>query len=281
MKEQKELFDLASLECSKVTTKLYSTSFSLAIKLLNREYQDAIYSIYGFVRLADEIVDSFHNFDKAKLLNELRYSTIDALEKNISLNPIINSFQKTVKQYNIEWVLIQSFLESMEYDLNNQNCDDKTYKKYIKGSAEAVGLMCLHIFSNKNNGQYKKLKKYAESLGSAFQKINFLRDLNEDYNSLNRVYFPKLNIAEFSNDQKKVIEDDIAKDFANGLIGIKLLDTEARKGVYLAYQYYMSLFNKIKKEDASNILKTRIRVSNIKKIMILITSLIKLWFIKK
>lgn len=281
MKEQKELFDLASLECSKITTKLYSTSFSLAIKLLNREYQDAIYSIYGFVRLADEIVDSFHNFDKAKLLNELRYSTIDALEKNISLNPIINSFQKTVKQYNIEWVLIQSFLESMEYDLNNQNCDDKTYKKYIKGSAEAVGLMCLHIFSNKNNGQYKKLKKYAESLGSAFQKINFLRDLNEDYNSLNRVYFPKLNIAEFSNDQKKVIEDDIAKDFANGLIGIKLLDTEARKGVYLAYQYYMSLFNKIKNEDASNILKTRIRVSNIKKIMILITSLIKLWFIKK
>jgi phytoene/squalene synthetase len=281
MKEQKELFDLASLECSKITTKLYSTSFSLAIKLLNREYQDAIYSIYGFVRLADEIVDSFHNFDKPKLLNELRYSTIDALEKNISLNPIINSFQKTVKQYNIEWVLIQSFLESMEYDLNNQNCDDKTYKKYIKGSAEAVGLMCLHIFSNKNNGQYKKLKTYAESLGSAFQKINFLRDLNEDYNSLNRVYFPKLNIAEFSNKQKKAIEDDIAKDFANGLIGIKLLDTEARKGVYLAYQYYISLFNKIKKEDASNILKTRIRVSNTKKIMILITSLIKLWFIKK
>ena len=281
MKEQKELFDLASLECSKITTKLYSTSFSLAIKLLNREYQDAIYSIYGFVRLADEIVDSFHNFDKPKLLKELRYSTIDALEKNISLNPIINSFQKTVKQYNIEWVLIQSFLESMEYDLNNQNCDDKTYKKYIKGSAEAVGLMCLHIFSNKNNGQYKKLKTYAESLGSAFQKINFLRDLNEDYNSLNRVYFPKLNIAEFSNKQKKAIEDDIAKDFANGLIGIKLLDTEARKGVYLAYQYYISLFNKIKKEDASNILKTRIRVSNTKKIMILITSLIKLWFIKK
>jgi len=141
--------------------------------------------------------------------------------------------------------------------------------------------MCLHIFSNKNNGQYKKLKTYAESLGSAFQKINFLRDLNEDYNSLNRVYFPKLNIAEFSNKQKKAIEDDIAKDFANGLIGIKLLDTEARKGVYLAYQYYISLFNKIKKEDASNILKTRIRVSNTKKIMILITSLIKLWFIKK
>ena len=281
MKEQKELFDLASLECSKITTKLYSTSFSLAIKLLNKEYQDAIYSVYGFVRLADEIVDSFHNFDKPKLLNELRYSTIDALEKNISLNPIINSFQKTVKQYNIEWVLIQSFLESMEYDLNNQNCDDKTYKKYIKGSAEAVGLMCLHIFSNKNKGQYKKLKTYAESLGSAFQKINFLRDLNEDYNSLNRVYFPKLNIAEFSNDQKKEIEDDIAKDFANGLIGIKLLDAEARKGVYLAYQYYISLFNKIKKEDASNILKTRIRVSNIKKIMILTTSLIKLWFIKK
>ncbi|KRO70151.1 MAG: phytoene synthase [Cryomorphaceae bacterium BACL11 MAG-121128-bin16] len=276
MKNQKAIFDIVSLECSKKTTKVYSTSFSLAIRLLNKEYQNAIYSIYGFVRLADEIVDSFHDYNKPKLLNELRNSVIDGLEKNISLNPIINSFQNTVKKYNIEWPLIDSFLESMEYDLNNKNCTDKAYKRYIQGSAEAVGLMCLQIFTNNKKGQYQQLKPYAESLGSAFQKINFLRDMNEDFNTLNRVYFPNLDITTFSNTEKKIIEDDIAKDFANGLIGIKLLDKDAKKGVYLAYKYYMSLFHKIQKEDAENILKERIRISNIKKIMILISSQIEL-----
>jgi 15-cis-phytoene synthase len=276
MKNQKAIFDIVSLECSKKTTKVYSTSFSLAIRLLNKEYQNAIYSIYGFVRLADEIVDSFHDYNKPKLLNELRNSVIDGLEKNISLNPIINSFQNTVKKYNIEWPLIDSFLESMEYDLNNKNCTDKAYKRYIQGSAEAVGLMCLQILTKKKKGQYQQLKPYAESLGSAFQKINFLRDMNEDFNTLNRVYFPNLDITTFSNTEKKIIEDDIAKDFANGLIGIKLLDKDAKKGVYLAYKYYMSLFHKIQKEDAENILKERIRISNIKKIMILISSQIEL-----
>ena len=276
MKNQKAIFDIVSLECSKKTTKVYSTSFSLAIRLLNKEYQNAIYSIYGFVRLADEIVDSFHDYNKPKLLNELRNSVIDGLEKNISLNPIINSFQNTVKKYNIEWPLIDSFLESMEYDLNNKNCTDKAYKRYIQGSAEAVGLMCLQIFTNNEKGQYQQLKPYAESLGSAFQKINFLRDMNEDFNTLNRVYFPNLDITTFSNTEKKIIEDDIAKDFANGLIGIKLLDKDAKKGVYLAYKYYMSLFHKIQKEEAENILKERIRISNIKKIMILISSQIEL-----
>ena len=276
MKDKKEIFDAVSLECSKKTTKIYSTSFSLAIKLLDKEYQNAIYSIYGFVRLADEIVDSFHDYNKPKLLNELRHSTIDALEKNISLNPIINSFQNTVKRYNIEWMLIDSFLESMEYDLNNQNCTDKTYKKYIKGSAEAVGLMCLQIFTNNKEGQYQQLKPYAESLGSAFQKINFLRDMKEDYNTLNRIYFPNLDITTFSNTEKKIIEDDIAKDFTDALVGIKLLNKDARKGVYLAYKYYSSLFRKIQKTDAQNILKGRIRISNIKKMMILISSQIEL-----
>ena len=276
MKDKKEIFDAVSLECSKKTTKIYSTSFSLAIKLLDKEYQNAIYSIYGFVRLADEIVDSFHDYNKPKLLNELRHSIIDALEKNISLNPIINSFQNTVKRYNIEWMLIDSFLESMEYDLNNQNCTDKTYKKYIKGSAEAVGLMCLQIFTNNKEGQYQQLKPYAESLGSAFQKINFLRDMKEDYNTLNRIYFPNLDITTFSNTEKKIIEDDIAKDFTDALVGIKLLNKDARKGVYLAYKYYSSLFRKIQKTDAQNILKGRIRISNIKKMMILISSQIEL-----
>ena len=203
MKNQKEIFDAISLKCSKITTKEYSTSFSLAIKLLDKEYQNAIYSIYGFVRLADEIVDSFHDYNKHKLLNELRHSTINAVDENISLNPIINSFQKVVKKYKIEWDLIDSFLDSMEYDLSNKTCNKETYKKYIQGSAEAVGLMCLKIFTNKKEGQYKQLKPYAESLGSAFQKINFLRDMNEDYNALNRIYFPNLNIKTFSNNEKK------------------------------------------------------------------------------
>ena len=276
MKNQKEIFDVISLECSKKTTKIYSTSFSLAIKLLSKEYQNAIYSIYGFVRLADEIVDSFHNYDKQQLLNELRSSTIDAIEKNISLNPIINSFQHIVNKYNIEQTLIDSFLESMAYDLSNQDCNQKSYKKYIKGSAEAVGLMCLQIFTYNKKGEYEKLKTYAESLGSAFQKINFLRDMKEDYSNLNRVYFPNLDITKFDNKKKKIIEADIAKDFNNGLIGINLLDKNARKGVYLAYKYYMNLFKKIQKTDAKNILETRIRVSNLKKALILISSQIEL-----
>ena len=276
MKNQKEIFDVISLECSKKTTKIYSTSFSLAIKLLSKEYQNAIYSIYGFVRLADEIVDSFHNYDKQQLLNELRSSTIDAIEKNISLNPIINSFQHIVNKYNIEQTLIDSFLESMAYDLSNQDCNQKSYKKYIKGSAEAVGLMCLQIFTYNKKGEYEKLKTYAESLGSAFQKINFLRDMKEDYSNLNRVYFPNLDITKFDNKKKKIIEADIAKDFNNGLIGINLLDKNARKGVYLAYKYYMTLFLKIQKIEAQTILEKRIRISNMKKILILISSQIEL-----
>ena len=272
MRTQKEIFDNASLACSKKITKAYSTSFTLAIRVLGKQYRDAIYSIYGFVRLADEIVDSFHQYNKTKLLHELRHSIIDALEKKISLNPIINSFQNTVKKYNIDWVLIDSFLESMEYDLSNKTCDKESYKKYIQGSAEAVGLMCLQIFVNNKKGEYEKLKPYAESLGSAFQKINFLRDLNEDYINLNRIYFPNLNIKNFNNEGKKRIEKDIEKDFENGLIGIKLLDKEARTGVYLAYKYYIALFNKIKRKDSRLILKGRIRISNFQKIIILIST---------
>ena len=272
MSTQKQIFDHVSLACSKKITKAYSTSFTLAIRVLGKQYRDAIYSIYGFVRLADEIVDSFHQYNKEKLMHELRESTIDALEKNISLNPIIHSFQNTVKKYNIHWELIDSFLESMEYDLSNKTCDNESYKKYIQGSAEAVGLMCLQIFVNNKPGEYEKLRPYAESLGSAFQKINFLRDLNEDYTNLNRIYFPNLNIKNFNNDEKKCIEKDIEKDFEKGLIGIKLLDKEVRSGVYLAYKYYIALFNKIKLQDSQLILKGRVRISNFKKILILIST---------
>ena len=275
MSIQKTIFDEVSLSCSKITTKSYSTSFSLAIKLLNKEYRNAIYSVYGFVRLADEIVDSFHGYNKKQLLSELRYSTIEALEKKISLNPIINSFQKTVKQYNIEWHLIDSFLESMEYDLDNNKCSEKTYKKYIAGSAEAVGLMCLQIFSKNGSIRYQDLEKYARSLGAAFQKINFLRDLKDDYKNLNRIYFPDLDINNLTEKDKKLIEDDIKKDFEHAIIGIKLLNKEAKKGVFLAYKYYICLFKKIQNTSPEKILKKRIRVSNLRKIFILIYSQIR------
>ena len=207
------------------------------------------------MRLADEIVDSFHAYNKEVLLASLRKETVASIDMEISLNPIINSFQHTVREYAIEWDLIDNFLESMEYDLHNKSCTDKSYKTYIRGSAEAVGLMCLHVFTGQNKGQYETLKPYAESLGSAFQKINFLRDLADDYNSLNRVYFPNIDMNNFRDVDKQSIENDIAKDFKHALIGIHLLNKESRKGVFLAYKYYISLFNKIKEPQTSTIMK--------------------------
>ncbi len=275
MNTQKQIFDLVSLSCSENTTKSYSTSFSFAIKLLKKEYRDAIYSIYGFVRLADEIVDSFHDYDKETLLHELRNDTINALDRNISLNPIINSFQNTIKKYKIEWDLVDSFLESMEYDLSHKSCDDKSYKKYIAGSASAVGLMCLQIFNKENDISYQELKSYAESLGSAFQKVNFLRDMRADYKDLDRVYFPGLHIDTFNNDQKDLIVNDIEQEFTHALLGIKLLNKNAQQGVYLAYKYYVVLFNKIKRADSEYILKNRIRISNFSKLLITISSFIR------
>ena len=275
MNSQKELFDKLSLACSRKTTLLYSTSFSLAIKLLSKEYQKAIFSIYGFVRLADEIVDTFHDFDKKLLLKELRLETKNSINRGISLNPIINSFQNVVRKYDIEFDLIDSFLKSMEYDLDNKNCSNESYKTYIQGSAEAVGLMCLHVFCFKSSYKYEDLKPYAESLGSAFQKINFLRDLKDDYNLLNRVYFPDLDIENFTNEDKLKIESDIKDEFDHALKGILLLNKDARKGVFLAYRYYVELFKKIQKLDAQIILKQRVRISNFKKILILISSQFK------
>ena len=275
MDNQKDIFDLVSIECSKKTTVSYSTSFSFAIRLLKKEYRDAIYSIYGFVRLADEIVDSFHNYDKKTLLHELRNDMINALDRNISLNPIINSFQNTVKKYKIEWDLVDSFLESMEYDLTHNTCDDQSYKTYISGSAAAVGLMCLQVFNRDNSISYKELKSYAESLGSAFQKVNFLRDMSADYKYLNRVYFPGLNIDKFDNNQKEIIANDIEKEFAHALEGIKLLNKNAQQGVYLAYRYYLVLFERIKRTDSEYILEKRIRISNFRKALITISCFIR------
>ena len=266
----KNLFDEVSLKCSEITTKYYSTSFSLGIRLLDKEIHSPIYSIYGFVRLADEIVDSFHEFDKAKLLNEFTESTKQAIENKISLNPILNSFQEVVNKYNIEWEHIQDFLSSMESDLNQKKHDEDSYKQYIKGSAEAVGLMCLRVFCNNNNKLYNELEKYAIYLGSVFQKVNFIRDISADYNELKRVYFPKLNINEFNEEEKNKIEDDIEKEFNLALIGIKQLPKSAKKGVFLAYSYYYSLFKKIKSTPADKIMTKRIRIPNFTKFLILI-----------
>ena len=266
----KNLFDEVSLKCSEITTKYYSTSFSLGIRLLDKEIHSPIYSIYGFVRLADEIVDSFHEFDKAKLLNEFKENTKQAIENKISLNPILNSFQEVVNKYNIEWEHIQDFLSSMESDLNQKKHDEDSYKQYIKGSAEAVGLMCLRVFCNNDNKLYNDLEKYAIYLGSVFQKVNFIRDISADYNELKRVYFPQLNINEFNEEEKNKIEDDIEKEFSLALIGIKQLPKSAKKGVFLAYSYYYSLFKKIKSTPANKIMSQRIRIPNFTKFLILI-----------
>ena len=266
----KNLFDEVSLKCSEITTKYYSTSFSLGIRLLDKEIHSPIYSIYGFVRLADEIVDSFHEFDKAKLLNEFKENTKQAIENKISLNPILNSFQEVVNKYNIQWEHIQDFLSSMESDLNQKKHDEDSYKQYIKGSAEAVGLMCLRVFCNNNNKLYTDLEKYAIYLGSVFQKVNFIRDISADYNDLKRVYLPQLNINEFNEEEKNKIEDDIEKEFSLALIGIKQLPKSAKKGVFLAYSYYYSLFKKIKSTPAEKIMTKRIRIPNFTKFLILI-----------
>jgi 15-cis-phytoene synthase len=265
----KKIFDEVSLKCSEITTRYYSTSFSLGIKLLDKEIHNPIYSIYGFVRVADEIVDSFHEFDKAKLLNEFKENTKQAIENKISLNPILNSFQEVVNKYNIDWEHIQDFLSSMESDLNQKKHDEDSYKQYIKGSAEAVGLMCLRVFCNNNNKLYTDLEKYAIYLGSVFQKVNFIRDISADYNDLKRVYFPQLNINEFNEEEKNKIEDDIEKEFNLALIGIKQLPKSAKKGVFLAYSYYYSLFKKIKSTPASQIMTKRIRIPNFTKFLIL------------
>jgi phytoene synthase len=266
----KEIYDKVSLECSKLVTKSYSTSFSLGISMLDKKIQSDIYAIYGFVRLADEIVDSFHDFDKKELLIKFRKDTIEAIKNQISLNPILNSFQHVVNNYNLEWENIELFLDSMKHDLDNKEYDIESYKKYIKGSAEAVGLMCLKVFCNGNEKSYNNLKGAACTLGSAFQKINFLRDLNADYKILKRVYFPDLDIEKFNDIEKQKIELDIENEFKQALKGIKRLPSNSKMGVYLAYFYYYALFNKIKAIPANKILTKRIRISNIHKFIILI-----------
>ncbi len=271
----KETFDTISHEMSTLTTKRYSTSFSLGIKMLNPEIQKPIYAIYGFVRFADEIVDSFHSFDKSKLLADFRVQTYQAINDGISLNPILNSFQWAVNHYNIPLSLIETFLESMKMDLNKQAYDEEQYKKYILGSAEVVGLMCLKVFVNGDEQEYLRLKPSAMKLGSAFQKINFLRDLNADYKHLGRVYFPGIDMEEFNATVKQEIERDIEIDFHEGYLGIVQLPKNARFGVYLAYIYYYKLFAKIKNTPAKVILNERVRIPNNRKVGLLLSSYVR------
>ena len=271
----KQLFDELSYSVSKMTTQKYSTSFSLGILALKPSIRSAIYAIYGYVRLADEIVDSFHGYNKEKLLKRLRKETLYALNERISLNPILQSFQETVNNYKIDKELIDQFLSSMEMDLQQIEYDSDLYKTYILGSAEVVGLMCLQVFTDGNKDKYAELKPYAMKLGSAFQKINFLRDLKEDYHILGRTYFPNVDISGFDNKIKYAIEKEIEEEFDEALIGIKKLPASSIFGVYLAYKYYLSLFKKIKKKSSKEILNGRIRIANSEKAFVAFKSYIR------
>jgi phytoene/squalene synthetase len=260
------LFHEVSQDCSRITTEKYSTSFSSAIKLLHKDLRTPICNIYGFVRFADEIVDTFHGYDKAMLFEEATY---DAIERGISLNPILHSFQMTVNQYKIDHALIDAFLYSMELDLGKHTYDRAGYETYIYGSAEVVGLMCLYIFCEGNQAQYDALKPAAKSLGSAFQKVNFLRDVKADFEGLDRMYFPDCDFANFTQADKLAIEQDIQKDFDEAYAGILNLPIKARFGVYVAYKYYLSLFKKIQRLEPAHILESRIRIPDYGKAFIL------------
>jgi len=271
----KALFDSVSIRASRMTTKAYSTSFSLGILGLDKKYHDPIYAIYGFVRFADEIVDSFEGYPQKELLERFWKDTHLALDEKISLNPILNSFQQVVNTFEIDRDLIETFLKSMEMDLYKKDYDEAGYKAYILGSAEVVGLMCLKVFVDGSEERYQILKKPAMQLGSAFQKINFLRDLHADYKILGRTYFPGVDLNNFNETVKTEIEADIDIDFMAGYEGIKQLPKGARFGVYIAYVYYYSLFKKIKKTHCDIILSQRVRISNKRKYGLFVSSFVR------
>ena len=267
-----ELYDNTCLECSQLITNRYSTSFSLGIRVFDKKFRAPIYALYGFVRFADEIVDTFHDYDKGDLLKRFEEDTYRAIEEKISLNPVLHAFQKTVHEYKIERELIEAFLRSMEMDLYHDRYEDHLYKEYIYGSAEVVGLMCLRVFCEGDEALYQKLKAPACSLGAAFQKINFLRDMKSDFADRGRVYFPGVDYTKFTNQDKLDIEADIKKDFDDAYKGIVQLPKGARLGVYLAYVYYTKLFQKIRSAPASRVVEERIRVRDSRKVALLFRS---------
>ncbi len=270
-----QLFHTTSEECSRIVTENYSTSFASAIRMLHKDLRAPIFNIYGFVRFADEIVDSFHGYDKQDLLQQFKEATFEAIEKGISLNPILNSFQRTVNEYDISDALIRAFFQSMEMDLAKKEFNRQEYNEYIYGSAESVGLMCLTVFCEGKKEIYEELRISARALGAAFQKVNFLRDIKADYNGLSRIYFPGCDFNNFSDQDKKMIEEDIYTDFRNAYDGILRLPMKAKFGVYVAYKYYLSLFRKIKKLKPAKVLEKRIRIPNYHKALIIFRAGVK------
>ena len=273
--DQLALFHNTCFDCSRLITQRYSTSFSMGIRLFHKRFQAPIYAIYGFVRFADEIVDTFHEYPKAELLERFRQDTYKAIEEGISLNPVLHTFQQVVHHYHIERELIDAFLKSMEMDLHNISYDSEGYDEYIYGSAEVVGLMCLRVFCEGDDARYLELKESARNLGAAFQKINFLRDIKSDFDERGRVYFPGVDFSRFTSEEKVRIEADIKADFDAALAGIKQLPRGARLGVYLAYKYYTQLFAKIKRAPAQQVSKERFRVSDKRKIYLLFSSALR------
>ena len=275
------IYNKTSYKLSKVITNSYSTSFSLGIKAFAKEYRAPIYAVYAFVRLSDEIVDTFHDFDKKSLLMKFREDTMDAINSGISTNPILNAFQNVVNTYNIEKESINAFLNSMEMDLNNSSYERDKYDTYIYGSAEAVGLMCLKVFCNGDNNKYLELHEPARMLGAAFQKVNFLRDISSDFKERGRIYFPNVhNHLQMNNSNKKKLEEEVQKEFKEALKGIVMLPKGVKLGVYSAYLYYLVLFKKIQRLDINELLKRRIRISNIKKLGLLLKSIVKVRIFK-
>ncbi|MEY3050381.1 MAG: hypothetical protein RLY31_166 [Bacteroidota bacterium] len=271
-----ELYNNTCQECSRLITHRYSTSFSLGIRVFDPRFRTPVYAIYGFVRFADEIVDTFHGYPKAALLQRFRQDTYDAIESGISLNPVLNAFQEVVNRYGIERELIDAFLDSMEMDLHHHIYGKGLYERYIYGSAEVVGLMCLRVFCEGDDAMFERLKAPAQSLGAAFQKINFLRDLKSDFDERGRIYFPDVDFDNFTQEDKVRIEQEIKQDFDDALVGILALPSGARFGVYLAYVYYLNLFKKIRRTAAAKVKEQRIRVHNGKKIYLLFSSAVRL-----
>ncbi len=271
-----ELYNSVSQKTSKLITNEYSTSFSFSSMLLSKNIRPAIYSIYGLVRLADEIVDSFHSYNKADLLKKLKRDYSDAINDRISVNPVLNSFQDVYHRYNFEPNLVESFFNSMEMDLDSRDYDQRLYSEYIYGSAEVVGLMCLKVFVNGDQDKYERLKESAKKLGAAFQKVNFLRDMEYDNNLLGRTYFPDIDFSNITDSEKNKIISEIEKDFDDSLYGIKNLDRDSFLGVYVAYKYYRELLNKIKRVNLSRLKEERIRISNFKKARLVLNSAIML-----
>jgi phytoene synthase len=270
-----DLYNSISNNCSKSIAKNYSTSFYNAIQLLHEDLQQPICNIYGFVRLADEIVDTFHDYNKEELFNQFKQDSYKAIEQKISLNPVLHSFQQTVNTYKIDVKLIEAFLYSMELDLNKKQYTQQEYEQYIFGSAEAVGLMCLYIFCDGNEAEYQRLYPFAKKLGAAFQKVNFLRDIKADNEGLQRMYFPNCNFKNFTEQDKKIIEADIQSDFDEALIGIRMLPSKARFGVFITYKFYLALFKRIKEKTPQKILNERIRIADYVKAMIVANASLK------